>query len=624
MTHRWRRGADLAAVALLVWLGIHAIRIYLAMVGWVLGGPLSTVALGTLLLGLWTGGQFGWPVANRLGGERPTLRLGLLFGATYTLYHALPGPTTGPVFGCVIILAWLWLFPTALRAIALGGSSEVFLPGVVLGLAGQVSLQTLLHGMDMVQLLGLWPTVASVVLVGALLLALRQGSPGATPPNPTALATAEPPPLPGWGLIALGPYLALQMTLAANLGWVQHFTGLELAGAALVILAGLLLGLAAAALRFASPLRVLAGLLVAGLLLQPDWLTHAPWLIALLQPLLTLTLAPALAPRPKERAGRTYLWWGIGSYIMICLVLLFYLGYEAKPLWPVMAAAAVTPGLLHRPAIAFTIPWRKAAVGLLVVGSLGVGLSLLPRTGDRPADSPAPAELTAMTFNLHHTFDLYDVPNPEAIARVIEAADPDFVGLQEIGRGWNMTGAGDLVAWLRWRFPQYHVLYGKTEGDLVGNALMSRYPIIESGWGLYDMKVSDLQRGWIWARIPTVRGDLLLTNTHLSAFRGEEPDRINQAKSMIRFWGQRPRFLLVGDLNALPETEPMQRLRASGLVDLPAQAGLGQTPTFPASEPRRRLDYLWGSPDLEVLSAQIIESTASDHRPVVVRFRLTD
>ncbi len=610
MTQTWR---SVAAVALLTWMGIHAIRTYLTMVAWVLGG--STVTTAMLFLGLWTAGQLGWPVARLIGEKRAPLWLGGLFGALYVLYHGVTGPVASPLLGCLGIVAWLWLLPTALRAIGLRGGADLILPGLLLGLGAQVSLQTLLHGMDLVQLLGLRPTAGALVLVGLLLVTLR---PTAAVESPAATVS------PGWGMIALAPYLAVQITLLANLGWVQWLSGWGLQGAALLTLGGLLAGLVLASLRIPYPLRVAAGLAAIALLLQPDLLAGRGWVLLIVQALLPIALGTALLPVPQARPGRLYLWWGAGSYLAISLVLLFYLMSEWKVLWPVMAAAAVLPGLLPPRGRAETqgAPWRWTAAALALVSLAGVGLSLIPRSGLRPFETPAPAELTAMTYNIRQTFNLEGVPGPEAIARVIETEAPDLIGLQETGRGWDVAGGGDMTAWLRWRFPQYHVRYGKTEGDLVGNILMSRYPIAEWGWELYDMKVAALQRGWIWARIPTEAGDLTFVNTHLSAFRGEEADRINQARRMLRFWAERPRFVLLGDLNATPETEPMQILRQGGLVDLPGAKGLGESPTFPAGKPIRRLDYIWASPDLDALQVDIPQTTASDHLPVVIRLRI--
>lgn len=612
-------------------MGIHTLRTYLAMAGWVLGTGLSTFQLGVLLLTLWGAGLLGYPIARLVGGRSPSYRLGLIFGLFYVLYRALPGPYTSPVFGSLSITAWLWLMPTAIRAISLKGAAGWILPGIMLGVGGQVALQTGLHGLDMVQLLGVMPGAVALLLWVGLAAAIHLGSAGPSDPREApghrqpSKTSADGPA--GWGLTAWGPYLALQMTLASNLGWIQWSSGWDLQEAATFTLIGLALGAGLASMRPPHPVRVLAGSAVVALLTQPQWLTGAGiWLLLAVQALVPLALVPALGPEPGRKDERTYLWFGIGSVLLITLILLFYLKNEWKLFWPVMAAAAVAPGLLtgwwRRPGETGTSGSLRAAVAVLALGAAAIPLSLIPRSGERPPASPAPAELTVMTYNIHHLFNWRGVPGPEATARVIEASGADLIGLQETGRGWNFTGGADLVSWLRWRFPGYHVRYGKTEGDLVGNILMSRYPILEDGWKLYAMKTSLLQRGLVWARIPTENGDLLFVNTHLSAWHSEEADRVSQAEQLLSFWEHRPRFLLLGDLNARPGSDPLHRLEEGGLINLPGALGMGSDPTFPAGLPRIRLDHVFGSGEVEPLQAHIPETTASDHRPLVVRVRI--
>ena len=60
----------------------------------------------------------------------------------------------------------------------------------------------------------------------------------------------------------------------------------------------------------------------------------------------------------------------------------------------------------------------------------------------------------------------------------------------------------------------------------------------------------------------------------------------------------------------------MELLRAAGLRDLAANAGADQA-TFPATDPRRRIDYVWGI-GVTGSQAHTVASTASDHRALVV------
>jgi endonuclease/exonuclease/phosphatase family metal-dependent hydrolase len=52
------------------------------------------------------------------------------------------------------------------------------------------------------------------------------------------------------------------------------------------------------------------------------------------------------------------------------------------------------------------------------------------------------------------------------------------------------------------------------------------------------------------------------------------------------------------------------------LDDAWAEAGQGRGGTFPATTPRTRIDYVLISPDLRAAAAVVVDSRASDHRPV--------
>ena len=68
-----------------------------------------------------------------------------------------------------------------------------------------------------------------------------------------------------------------------------------------------------------------------------------------------------------------------------------------------------------------------------------------------------------MTYNLHNGFSTAGTLEMEAIARVIEAQDPDVVGLQEVSRGWAINGSMDMLEWLSQRL-QMPYIYGPTTG----------------------------------------------------------------------------------------------------------------------------------------------------------------
>ena len=91
-----------------------------------------------------------------------------------------------------------------------------------------------------------------------------------------------------------------------------------------------------------------------------------------------------------------------------------------------------------------------------------------------------------------------------------------------------------------------------------------------------------------------------------------------QIPVLMDFWGSGDHTVLLGDLNAEPTWPEMELILDAGMVDAWSEAGQGPGLTWPADDPFQRIDWIWLSPDLQAIAAETVESTASDHRAVVV------
>ncbi|HEV8354173.1 MAG TPA: endonuclease/exonuclease/phosphatase family protein [bacterium] len=607
---------NLTGVALTTLVGVHALRTFLSMVVWNIGEDRSSTELGLIALGFWSLGFLAWPIGRWVGGSRPELRFALLFSALYALDHFVSHPVITPAFGVATAVVWLWLFPTSLAALGRREAGHVLLPGILLGLTGQVAMQAAMQGLDLPVLHGI--RAGAISLLVAVLLCASILRLNAVP------STAEE--YPNWGLAAVGPYLAIQLTLLVNLGRVQSLSGWELPASAALVLLALVTACAAAAWNAPRTARLVAAFGAVVLLVRPAWLEGSGvWLLVAVQVLLAIAVAGVLAPTPG-RAGRVFGWTIAAALLLFALIFLFYSRYEWPQLWVVMAALAVIPVLVPRPLQ--PAPTFRAAVAAGLVGVVGLAITIaggvqaqtvgtaLKRSG------PAPRELTVATYNIHEALNYWSLPDPEAVARTIETLNADVIGLQEVGRGWNVNGGPDLLAWLRWRLPQYRVVYAPMLGDLVGHVILSRYPIKESGWRHYPRRASRLSYGLTWAVIPTSVGDLLFIATHFSPYAGYEADRAGQAGDLLDFWAGRPRSVLVGDFNAVPDEPAIQRLLGAGWLDVAAPHGLDRTFTYASGQPHERIDYIFSTPDVDSLAAAVPPTLASDHLPVTARVRL--
>jgi endonuclease/exonuclease/phosphatase (EEP) superfamily protein YafD len=82
--------------------------------------------------------------------------------------------------------------------------------------------------------------------------------------------------------------------------------------------------------------------------------------------------------------------------------------------------------------------------------------------------------------------------------------------------------------------------------------------------------------------------------------------------------------LVGGDLNAEPGSAVIDMLRPSPLRDAWPECARGVGLSFPAHAPVKRIDYLLLPAEWKCVSAQVLETQASDHRPVLFVIRRVD
>jgi endonuclease/exonuclease/phosphatase family metal-dependent hydrolase len=345
----------------------------------------------------------------------------------------------------------------------------------------------------------------------------------------------------------------------------------------------------------------------------------------LIFPFITLVFA-GLGSREEINKGITRLSIanGIGWVLFGLMSLLYYISYDINvgipnswlpPIAVIIIGLAVLGALREMPshpaapsATSATIAFAMCVVPLIIFANW--------REPQPIAGKGYPVRV--MTYNLHNGFNTDGRLDPEALARVIEQAKPDIIGLQEVERGWYIDSSLDIMMWLSRRLNLPYV-YGPTADPVWGNAILSRYPIKQSGNVPLPPRDLLLKRGMLWANIDLGNGDeLLFIATHYYHIDGGTAIRQVQSPELVRFWNQRPRTVIVGDMNAEPDSKEIIMLGDAGLTDSLAEFGQANTKTWPADKPLQRLDYIWLSPDLKPSNLLVPQSTASDHLGIAV------
>lgn len=205
--------------------------------------------------------------------------------------------------------------------------------------------------------------------------------------------------------------------------------------------------------------------------------------------------------------------------------------------------------------------------------------------------------------------------NLERIAEII--ADYDFVAIQEADAGSLRTRAMNQIEFLADRAGFSHCGYIVTR-DLQPVARHCH------GW-LSRVAPSEQESHILPARIPgraAMRlhfgadfADLTLVAAHLSL---GARDRRRQLDYLADLAGNQQRTLMMGDLNSGSEF----------LRDHPALRARGFQPishapkTYPSWQPRRALDQVLHTPDVELTRVEALPLHLSDHAPLAMELRL--
>lgn len=232
----------------------------------------------------------------------------------------------------------------------------------------------------------------------------------------------------------------------------------------------------------------------------------------------------------------------------------------------------------------------------------------------RPAGEPT---LRVLCYNIHHgegTDGKVDLPR---LAKLIRAADPDLVALQEVDDRTRRTGGIDQTAELA-RLTGLHGRFGKAidfQGGGYGQAILSRFPIADAAVHTLPGMPEREQRIAFEARLKIDGRDVSFVTTHL---HHQEPElRERQAAKLNDLFADADRpVILAGDLNATPDSKLVATLSGKWTT---ATAGPALF-TFPAAKPTKQIDYILFRPAgrFRVISATVIdEPVASDHRPVL-------
>lgn len=222
-----------------------------------------------------------------------------------------------------------------------------------------------------------------------------------------------------------------------------------------------------------------------------------------------------------------------------------------------------------------------------------------------------------MVYNIQHgaIYPTKDI-DLQRLADVIAAEQPELIGLNEV-RGKGNTPAyteqTEILSHLTGMEHYYFaraIYVGGTEP--YGNALLSHSPIVS----VKTVPVPDPEKrafdGYYESRC-LLKAKLANGLTVLVIHFGLNPDEQRNAVKTVLDNLENEKCILMGDFNMKPDNPMLDPIRER-MTDV-ADAFDGEKLSWPSDNPYMKIDYIFVSKDVEIVSADIPATVCSDHRP---------
>lgn len=207
------------------------------------------------------------------------------------------------------------------------------------------------------------------------------------------------------------------------------------------------------------------------------------------------------------------------------------------------------------------------------------------------------------------------------ILRFVREVGPDVAGLVEVDAGSYRTRGQNQAAALAQGLGHYHSCRVKYHPELglarwlpvlnkQANAILTSDTIVGE-------RFHDFADGFKKLVIELEMAEVNIFLVHLSLGFRSRQGQLADLHDLVRA-STKP-CIVAGDLNALSGVREVRLfLAATGLLS----ANAGHVPTYPSWNPRRELDFVLYTPEIELTGFTVPRVTLSDHLPMVCDFRL--
>lgn len=320
----------------------------------------------------------------------------------------------------------------------------------------------------------------------------------------------------------------------------------------------------------------------------------------------------------------------INLVMAILLIISFILPYLPPKTFPTISLLSLTVPLLIILNIIFALYWAvqlrwKFFLSFTVLFISYFYFNVFYEISTHKDPSNYENTLTILSYNVR-LFNAYEKDSGATgnaitkIAQILAEQNPDVVCIQE----YYKPNKIDFSAY------PYKYVHFKTKNVKLGNAIYSKYPLINTG--AFDFK--DSYNNTLYADVVKGKDTLRVYSLHLQSIgilpevrflQEVDKDKLrrriskafekqqNQVNAILKHRRETDYpVLFCGDFNNTPFSYTYRRLK-NDMQDAFRERGNGLGTTFMFDRFPMRIDYIFVSRNLDILSFETMEKTSSDH-----------
>ena len=210
--------------------------------------------------------------------------------------------------------------------------------------------------------------------------------------------------------------------------------------------------------------------------------------------------------------------------------------------------------------------------------------------------------------------------NLKKIMNFIKLVNPDITGLIEVDSGSFRSEKNNQAEAVAWELQHDHIYQSKYSASSMarkvpllnkqGNAILTNQEIVSQKFHYFREGVKRLV-------IELELTDLSVFLVHLSLKFRHRQYQLQDLYTMTN--SVKKPVIVAGDFNAFKGDRELELfLAATGLKN----ANSNGQPSHPSRAPRRQLDYIFHSPQIQITDFQIPQIKLSDHTPLVCEFEI--